>query len=61
MGNKKKVGTRWSCFRKRKNVGKPAMKEETPESTLPLHADKVSSSKLKLGKNADFLIQKMNN
>ena len=54
MGNKKKIGTARSCYRKKTNVGvsKSSTEQQTPVSYASQQKPKkISSSKLKLGKN----------
>lgn len=61
MGNKKRVGTKRSCNKKRKNVGKPAntvMLETTPVVVQPTTVTKCSRSMEKLGSNFEFYDKK---
>lgn len=55
MGNKKKVGTKRSVFKKRKNIGKPNPEVVTPSTSQNLdQSTKASCSKVKLDKSFSY-------
>lgn len=56
MGNRKKIGTRRSCYKKKRDIGKSKSipEHQTPVSSVGHKPTDISSSKLKLNDNFSY-------